>query len=123
MSRALLLPLLALVLSLHGLGATAAAATKPDLQLEITSPTSGSVIGDPGGMAFISGLDKVVVPFVDRGIPVEYEVVRSIATVSQQQRRRIGVVQTDARLFGGFDMATMSRELSKALATREQKQD
>ncbi|MHC4949258.1 MAG: Gldg family protein, partial [Planctomycetota bacterium] len=74
------------------------------------------------GMAFISGLDKVVVPFVDRGIPVEYEVVRSIATVSQQQRRRIGVVQTDARLFGGFDMATMSSRPSQQIVQELRKQ-
>jgi ABC-2 type transport system permease protein len=60
------------------------------------------------GAAFLSGLDKVVVPFFDRGIPVEYEVVRSITTVAQESRRRIGVVNTDARLFGGFDMQTMS---------------
>lgn len=56
------------------------------------------------GAAFTSGLDKVVVPFFTKGIPVEYEVVRSIATVSQQKRKRIGVLQTDVNLFAGFDM-------------------
>ncbi|MHC4349114.1 MAG: Gldg family protein, partial [Planctomycetota bacterium] len=60
------------------------------------------------GAAVMCGLDKVVIPFFDRGIPVEYEVVRSITTVAQETRRRIGVVNTDARLFGGFDMQTMS---------------
>ncbi len=60
------------------------------------------------GAAFMCGLDKVVVPFFDRGLPVEYEVVRSVATVSQQSRLRIGIVTTDARLFGGFDIQTMS---------------
>jgi ABC-2 type transport system permease protein len=60
------------------------------------------------GAVFLSGLDKVVVPFFDRGIPVEYEVVRSITTVAQESRQRVGVVTTDARLFGGFDMQTMS---------------
>ncbi len=79
------------------------------------------------GAAFMSGLDKVVVPFFDRGLPVEYEVVRSIATVSQQQRLTIGVVGTDARLFGGFDMQTMSsrppeqiiQELNKQYETEQ----
>ena len=40
------------------------------------------------GVAFTSGLDKVVVPFFDKGLPAEYELVRSIATVSQQKRKR-----------------------------------
>jgi len=60
------------------------------------------------GVAVICGLDTVIVPFFDRGLPVEYEIVRSIATVSRQQRKRIGVLTTDARLYGGFDMQTMS---------------
>ena len=58
------------------------------------------------GCAFTSGLEKVVVPFFDKGTPVEYELVRSICTVAQQKRKRLGVLTTDADLFGGFDMAT-----------------
>ena len=60
------------------------------------------------GLAFTCGLDKVVLPFLDRGIPVEYEVVRSIATVSQQKRKKLGVLTTDAKLYPTFDMQTMS---------------
>ncbi|MFO0900745.1 MAG: Gldg family protein [Pirellulales bacterium] len=56
------------------------------------------------GAAFTSGLEKVVVPFFTKGIPVEYEIVRSIATVGQQKRKRMGVLQTDVNLFAGFDM-------------------
>jgi ABC-2 type transport system permease protein len=56
------------------------------------------------GCAFTSGLEKVVVPFFDKGTPVEYELIRSICTVAQQKRKRLGVVTTDADLFGGFDM-------------------
>lgn len=56
------------------------------------------------GVAISSGLDKVVIPFVDRGIPVEYELVRSICTVAGQQRKTLGVLKTDAQLFGGFSM-------------------
>ena len=58
------------------------------------------------GVALSCGLQKVTLPFVDRGTPVEYELVRSIMSVTQQKRKRIGVLQTDARLFGGMDFQT-----------------
>ena len=57
------------------------------------------------GVAFTCGLEKVVVPFLDSGTPVEYELIRSICTVAGQARKKLGVVQTDANLFGGFTMA------------------
>lgn len=57
------------------------------------------------GAAFRCGLQKVVVPFFDYGIPVEYELIRSINTVAQTDRKKIGVVRTDAQLFGGFTFA------------------
>jgi len=60
------------------------------------------------GVAMSSGMEKVIVPFIDRGIPIEYELVRSIATVAKQERKRVGVVGTDARLYGQFNMMTMS---------------
>ncbi len=60
------------------------------------------------GVAFTSGLQKVVLPFIDRGISVEYELARSLATVTQQKRKRVGVLQTDAQLYGRFNMQTMS---------------
>ena len=60
------------------------------------------------GVAFTCGLQKVTLPFIDRGIPVEYELVRSIMAVTQQKRKRVGVLQTDARLYGGFNFQTGS---------------
>lgn len=60
------------------------------------------------GAAFTCGLEKVVVPFFERGIPVEYELIRSIATVAEGKRKTLGVLQTDARLMGGFMMSGMS---------------
>ena len=58
------------------------------------------------GAAFSSGLDVVVLPFIDKGLPIEYELVRSICTVAEQERKKLGVLKTDAQLFGGFSMAT-----------------
>lgn len=57
------------------------------------------------GAAVRSGLSKVVIPFFESGIPVEYELVRSIDTVAQPKRRSLGVVKTDANFMGGFSMA------------------
>ena len=44
-------------------------------------------------------------PFFESGVPVEYELVRSIKTVSQPVRKKLGVVKTDAQFMGGFSMA------------------
>jgi len=74
------------------------------------------------GVAVISGLEKVVIPFFDRGIPVEYELVRSIATVAQSERKKIGVLTTDARLFGGFDMSTSGMRQDERLIEELRKQ-
>lgn len=57
------------------------------------------------GAAFSCGLEKVVVPFFDFGIPVEYELIRSINTVAQSQRKRLGIIRSEAQLFGGIALA------------------
>ncbi len=59
------------------------------------------------GVAVTCGLDKVVLPFLGKGLAPEYELMRSIATVSQQKRKKVGVLMTDAKLYGGFDMSNM----------------
>lgn len=48
------------------------------------------------GMAVTSGvgLEKVVTPFLNKGIPIEYELIRSIMTVTDPKRLRVGVVDT-----------------------------
>ena len=61
------------------------------------------------GAAFRCGLQKVVVPFFDYGIPVEYELIRSINTVAQTER------QTDRR--GSDRRATVRRLLLRRRAT------
>jgi ABC-2 type transport system permease protein len=74
------------------------------------------------GCAVTSGLEKVVVPFFDKGTPVEYELVRSICTAAQQQRKRLGLITTDAELFGGFDMASGQARPRQPLVDELEKQ-
>jgi ABC-2 type transport system permease protein len=74
------------------------------------------------GVAFTSGLEKVKVPFFDRGLPVEYELIRSIATVSQQKRKRLGVLMTDAQLFGTFNQMTFSMSENEPIISELEKQ-
>ncbi len=54
------------------------------------------------------GKGKPITTFIDRDLPVEYELVRSICAVSQQKRKRVGVLATDVQLYGGFNMQNMS---------------
>lgn len=76
------------------------------------------------GAVFRSGLQKVVVPFFEYGIPVEYELARSIATVAKGKRKTIGVVDTDANILGGFSFAggQPNRIPQQAIVTELQKQ-
>ncbi len=60
------------------------------------------------GVAFRCGLSPVTIPFFDRGTPIEYELIRSICTVAQQKRKTVGVLSTDAQLYGQFNMQTMT---------------
>ncbi len=57
------------------------------------------------GAVVKSGTDEVVIPFFNMGTPIEYELTRSIRTVSKDDRLTVGILNTDAKIFGGFDMA------------------
>ncbi|MBI1903109.1 MAG: Gldg family protein [Planctomycetia bacterium] len=68
------------------------------------------------GVAITSGLDKVVIPFFDRGLPVEYELVRSITAVARvegEKRKRIGVLRTEAGVMTPGREMTIVTELKK----------
>lgn len=58
------------------------------------------------GVAFTCGGAEDVIPFFDRGLPTEYEIARSIRVVARTQRKKVGVVTTQVRLFGGLDFNT-----------------
>jgi ABC-2 type transport system permease protein len=74
------------------------------------------------GVAFTSGLEEVVIPFFDRGLPVEYELTRSIRVVSRSNRKKVGILNTDARLMGGFDMRSMGQNPEWSIVTELKKQ-
>ena len=48
-----------------------------------------------------SSYDEVIVPFIGAGTPVEYELTRSISTVSNAERATVGILNTDAQVLSG----------------------
>ena len=74
------------------------------------------------GVAMTCGLQKVIVPFIDRGIPAEYEVVRSLCTVAQQKRKRVGILETDAQLYGAMNFQTFTPSPNWPIVDELQKQ-
>lgn len=56
------------------------------------------------GVVMTSGFDTVLIPFFDRGTPIEYELTRSVGTVAREKRSVVGILSTDARPTGGLDM-------------------
>ena len=67
--------------------------------------------------AFIqSASDELVIPFFGKGLPIEYELTRSLRTVSAEKRLKLGVLLTDAQVMtegAGGGRWEIVRELQK----------
>jgi ABC-2 type transport system permease protein len=74
------------------------------------------------GVAFTSGLEEVIIPFFDRGLPVEYELTRSIRVVSRSARKKVGILTTDVKMMGGFDTRTFGQTPEWSVVTELKKQ-
>lgn len=74
------------------------------------------------GVVMTSGFDTIVIPFFDRGTPIEYELTRSVGTASQDERRIVGILNTDARPNGGFDQQTFRSQEPWQIVTELRKQ-
>lgn len=74
------------------------------------------------GLVFTCDAQEFVIPFFDRGLPVEYELVRSLRVVSNAGRKKVGVLDTPARLFGSFDFQNRSQAADWAVVAELRKQ-
>ena len=65
------------------------------------------------GIVIVSSFDKVVVPFFGKALPIEYELTRSVQTVANKERLKVGVLNTDAQLMSGGREWQIVSELKK----------
>jgi ABC-2 type transport system permease protein len=62
------------------------------------------------GFAVTCGTQEVVTPFVEPGVPLEYELTRSIRVVANAERKKVGVLKTDVEFAGGMDFQTFQQK-------------
>ncbi len=62
------------------------------------------------GLVFQSGPHEEVIPFLDRGLSVEYELVRALRVVTQEKKKVVGVARTDATIMGNFDLQNRKQQ-------------
>jgi len=61
------------------------------------------------GVALTSGPRQEVVPFFDRGLSVEYEIVRALEVVTQPAKKVVGILRDDTKIMGDFDLQSRRR--------------
>lgn len=74
------------------------------------------------GLAFTRGSEEFVIPFFDRGLPAEYELMRSIRVVSRARRKKVGILNTPAKLFGGLDFQSRAQSQEWSIVSELRKQ-
>ena len=74
------------------------------------------------GAVISSGTNDVVIPFFEVAIPIEYELTRSVRTVATEERLTVGILETDAKLMGGFDMQSFRSTPEWRIVTELKKQ-
>lgn len=75
------------------------------------------------GVAITSGLDKVIIPFVGPSTPIEYELVRSLATLNGVKKKRLGLFIADKTALQDFDNETRAMKESQILSELRQQYD
>ncbi|MFO0917854.1 MAG: Gldg family protein [Planctomycetaceae bacterium] len=74
------------------------------------------------GAVISSGTNEVVIPFFEVAIPIEYELTRSVRTVATEKRLTVGILETDAKMNGGFDMQSFRSTPEWKIVTELKKQ-
>lgn len=87
-----------------------------------TEETAGALNEIFLGLVFTRGSEEFVIPFFDRGLPAEYELVRSIRVVSRAKRKKVGILANAVQLFGGFDFQSKRQNQEWSIVAELRKQ-
>jgi len=91
-------------------------------RIPVTEESAGATNEIFLGLVFTRGSEEFVIPFFDRGLPAEYELVRSIRVVSRARRKKVGILNTPVQLFGGFDFQTKRQNQEWSIVAELRKQ-
>lgn len=81
-------------------------------QMVATPLPGGGVTKSQIFLGFVAqcGTDEVVTPFIEAAVPLEYEITRSIRTVANASRKKVGILKTDVEFMGGMDFQTFRQK-------------
>lgn len=75
------------------------------------------------GLVVSCGTEEVITPFIEPGLPLEYEITRSIRVVSRVgERKKVGILKTDVDMVGGFDFNTFQQKPKWQIANELEQQ-